>query len=212
MKTKWNKAPFKILDCEREKIIERHGLWKGTYWWVDTFYKLTLFGKDFVLEIVTGHIAATYAIPESVTTSETDVGNYRGPWVNVTWPDKKDNDVRREYRVLVRQTTPAELARLTQGKKADVDQELRLISSKLDVVMPHARRGVKIINAVSQGGMVVSKNLQPQRDKIKQALKTMIADPANKFLSLTHCRNKIADQFHVSRRSVERYTKGMKKK
>jgi len=244
MKTKWNNAPFKILDCKREEIIERHGLWKGTYWWVDKFCKLTLFGKDFVLEIVTGHIAATYAIPESVTTSETDVGNYCGPWANVTWPDKKDNDVKREYRVLVRQITPAELARFAQGKKTDKDelkkenaaiirQELAPVAKAIkdtsdsvravgqgqarltrtvNEALPHTRRGVKIINAVSQGGMVASKNFQPKRDKIKQALKTMIADPANKFLSLTHCRKKIALNFQVSRRSVEQYTKGMMKK
>ena len=74
----------------------------------------------------------------------------------------------------------------------------------------HAKRGLKIIRSVSLGGKKASELREPTRIKIRQALHAYMAKPENKHLSLTTCRKNIAMHFKVSRRSVERYTKGIK--
>lgn len=89
---------------------------------------------------------------------------------------------------------------------------LAALTRKLDEFIPHARRGVKVINAASQGGVEASKEQQQKREDINRELRKMIDDPRNHFLSLTRCREKIAAKFNVSRRSVEHYTKGMIRK
>ena len=89
---------------------------------------------------------------------------------------------------------------------------LAALTRKLDEVLPHARRGVKVLNAASQGGIEASKEQRKKREEIKRELRKMIDDPRQRFLSLTQCRERIAARFNVSRRSVEHYTEGMKRK
>ncbi len=83
------------------------------------------------------------------------------------------------------------------------------MNRKLDEVLPHARRGLKVLNAASQGGKEASKEQEKKREEIRRELRKMLDDPRNIFLSLTQCRERIAAQFQVSRRSVENYTEGM---
>lgn len=87
--------------------------------------------------------------------------------------------------------------------------ELGIESYKMHKLMPSASTGLKIFRATSAGGKEASKLQEPKRNEIKQALKEYLNK--NKNVSLTAARDRIAERKLVSRRSVERYTKGIKR-
>lgn len=97
--------------------------------------------------------------------------------------------------------------RLSAVEKFEKATKARLKQVRSGVVemIPHAKRGKKVVLSASLGGRARAATLyEPDRENYRRALAEYIR--LNPSVSLTRARTRIADRFNVSRRTIERNT------